>query len=130
MIRAGRIGVKKAKLTKLSASRAHFDDGASLEVDAVVLATGFQPRLEDFLAEPERFLSSGQEGKGAGTQFLLPLTDRRCRSSVDDSLFFVGFDQAVNGGLAMGFWGWSCGFSVAQGLGLVPGEQTFLLDVL
>ena len=41
----------------------------------------------------------------------------RGRSSVDPSLFFVGFDQAVNGGLSMGFWGWSCGFIIAQGLG-------------
>lgn len=130
MIRSGRIGVRRARLASFTAREACFEDGSRLPVDAAVLATGFQPKLEEFLDEPERYLERGQEGKGCGTSYLTPRTDGRGRSSVDNTLFFVGFDQAVNGGLAMGFWGWSCGFSIAQSLGLQSASASFSLEVL
>ena len=61
---------------------------------------------------------------------LTPLTDGHDRSVVDASLYFVGADHAVNGGMAMGMQGWSCGFRIAQHLGLVPAEARFSLESL
>lgn len=129
MIRKGKIAVRKGRLSSFTNISAVFDDGTSLAVDSVVLATGFQPKLEEFLAEPHRFLETGQEGKGCAL-FPTPRTDSRCRSSVDSSLFFVGFDVAVNAGLSMGFWGWNCGFLIARDLGLQPKDSKFSLDML
>lgn len=130
MIKSKRIGVRAARLTGFTESEVQFDVGPPLRPDVVVLATGFQPGLEEIIAEPERFLAPHQEGKGCGTAYATPLTDGRCRSSIDDSLFFVGFDQAVNGGLSMGFWGWSSGFLIAQRLGLQPAGARFSLEML
>jgi indole-3-pyruvate monooxygenase len=76
--------------------------------DAVVLATGFEPRLEEFVA-PE-LLGVGRWGK------LLPITDRRSRSTVHPSAFFPGFDVSVNGGHSLGLWGWECGEKIAAEL--------------
>lgn len=130
MIGDGRIMVRNGKLVRFSEDGACLGDGTAIPADVVVLATGFQPRLEEFFEEPDLFLQANQEGKGTGTSFLTPRTDTRGRSTVDSSLFFVGFDQAVNGGLAMGFWGWSCGFLISQGLGLLPTSATFSLGAL
>jgi len=129
MIASGRVRVCKAKLLGFTDSEACLNDGSKLSADAVILATGFQPKLEEFIEE-RGFLKSNQEGKGCGETFLTPLTDRRGRSVVDSTLFFVGFDQAVNGGLSMGFWGWSTGFLVAQGLGFQPANNNFWLEEL
>ena len=41
---------------------------------------------------------------------LFPKTDRRCRSTVHDDLYFIGFDQALMSGSALGV----CGFEVAE----------------
>lgn len=130
LIRARKIVVRKGHVVRFAGSEVVLSDGSCVAATAVVLATGFQPKLEEFLHEPERFLERNQEGKGCGLGYLTPKTDGRCRSTVDDSIFFVGFDQAVNGGFSMGFWGWSCGFLVAKALGLPLPQASFSLDVL
>lgn len=76
------------------------------------------------------YLAAGQPGKGVSSACLTPLTDGFDRSSVDESLFFVGVDTKVNGGMAMGMQGWSCAFRVAQFVGLVDPSARFTLDVL
>ena len=47
-IRAGRIGVH-GDIARFTDSGVEFDDGTALDVDAVVLATGYRPGLADFL---------------------------------------------------------------------------------
>ena len=73
---------------------------------------------------------AAQAGKGVSRRHLTPLTDGNDRSSVDSALFFVGADHAVNGGMAMGMQGWSCGFRIAQALGYICASTPFSLEVL
>ena len=49
-IKAGRITVHGG-VTRFTGSGVVFDDGTNLDVDAVVLGTGYRPALEDFLPE-------------------------------------------------------------------------------
>jgi cation diffusion facilitator CzcD-associated flavoprotein CzcO len=49
-IRAGRIGVHGA-IARFTETGVVFEDGTSLDVDAVVLATGYTPGLADFLVD-------------------------------------------------------------------------------
>ncbi len=82
--------------------------------DAVVLATGFQPKLEDFV-----------EGKLLGPLRWLArtaLTDYRCRSTVYPSAFFPGFDVTPIGGQSLGRWGWEVGTQIAAELS--PGRRS------
>ncbi|KAL1510315.1 hypothetical protein AB1Y20_006635 [Prymnesium parvum] len=130
LIRAGKIRVHHAPLSRLDATGAVLSDGTRLEVDAIILATGFEPSYEDFFTDPERYLARGQKGKGVSPGCLTPRTDGNDRSSVNKSLYFVGSDHAVNGGMAMGMQGWSCGFRIAQSLGLLPANAKFTLDAL
>ena len=129
LMRSGRIGVVRSRLQSLTVTGALLADGTHLEADAIVLATGFEPRYEE-LVDAESFLARGQPGKGVSPECLTPRTDGHDRSSVDASLFFVGADHAVNGGMAMGMQGWSCGFRIAQALGHLPNTAVFTLDAL
>ncbi len=49
-IRAGRIGVH-GDIDRFTEDGVVFEDGSALDVDAVVLATGYRPALEEFLVE-------------------------------------------------------------------------------
>lgn len=49
-IKAGRITVHGG-VTRLTESGVVFDDGTNLDIDAVVLGTGYRPALEDFLPD-------------------------------------------------------------------------------
>lgn len=85
-----------------------FGDGAE-PFDDVVLATGFEPRVEEFIADTE-LLGSVNWWK------TFPLTDGRSRSRVHPSIFFPGFDLSPNGGQSLGLWGWEAGEQIAQEL--------------
>ena len=79
----------------------------------VLFCTGYEPRLEEFLAEPE-MLAPVRWWRSA------PLTDGRSRSRVYPSAFFPGFDVSVNGGHSLGLWGWEAGESIAAALHASP----------
>ena len=79
--------------------------------DAVVLATGFRHGLEEFLDDHVSLLGPRPPFPGAH-----PITDLRSRSTVWPSLFFVGFDITLMGGLSWGNWGWEVGQKVADEL--------------
>lgn len=80
--------------------------------DDVVLATGFEPRLEDFVADPELL--------GPVLQWeRYPLTDGRCRSRIHPSIF-PGFDRTPLGGHSLGRWGWEVGERIAEALAAAP----------
>jgi indole-3-pyruvate monooxygenase len=112
-IEAGRIEVIDGKRRPIATLT---DDGAQLgeraeRYDAVILGTGFQPGLEELLAEPERLLAVRPE-----TGLLYPITDGRCASSVEPTLFFPGFDLNANGGLSLGRWGFEVADRMADAL--------------
>jgi cation diffusion facilitator CzcD-associated flavoprotein CzcO len=78
--------------------------------DSVVLATGFEPKLEAFIADRE-LLGPVRWARS------LPLTDGCSRSRVHPSAFFPGFDVSINGCLSLGLWGWQTGERIADALG-------------
>jgi len=82
--------------------------GSSAErFDTVLLATGFEPRLGEFIDDHQTLLGTVRWRRN------FPLTDGRCRSRPVSSAFFPGFDQSVNGGLSLGRWGWEVGERIA-----------------
>jgi hypothetical protein len=86
-----------------------FGDGAE-RFDDVVLATGFEAGLEEFIADRE-LLGPVLFWKSH------PLTDGRSRSRIHPSLFFPGFDRTPLGGVSLGRWGWEVGERIAEALG-------------
>lgn len=108
-IRRGRIEVIDGNVRALESFEPNgmrFTDGVE-PFDDVILATGFEPRLEEFVHLPE-LLGSVRWHE------TYPLTDGRSRSRVVSSIFFPGFDPAVNGGLSLGRWGWEAGERIAE----------------
>lgn len=111
MIRKGRIRVvdgNERPIEAFTETGVRFGDGDE-RFDGVVLATGFRPKLEEFLAEPRmlgrvRWMEQG------------PLTNLRSRSTVFPSAFFPGFDVSPIGGLSLGRWGWEAGEEIARAL--------------
>lgn len=84
--------------------------GGTLErFDAVVLATGFEPALDAFLADPELL-------GPVRWHPLLPLTDGNSRSRIHPSIFFPGFDVTPLGGVSLGYWGREVGMRIADEL--------------
>ena len=122
--------------------------------DAVILATGFRPKLLDFLrggvacalvgrgaddtadarggaddtpSHPAALPSKGRVSSNGGVAdhgrrgeaVLAPLVDRRSRSTVLDSIYFVGFDQfrsTLSIGPVLGFRGYDVGAEIASEL--------------
>lgn len=78
--------------------------------DAVILATGFKPGLDEFLRDHQRLVAWNENRCQ-----LLPITDGRCRSTVEPTLFFPGFDFSAIGGFSLGRWGWEIGQKIAAG---------------
>ena len=75
LIREGHIAVHQG-VESFSGNRIRFDDGKEAEFDAVVLATGYRPRVNDFLKDaPSVFdeegtpTSTGQESTAPGLYF-------------------------------------------------------------
>ena len=83
--------------------------GGAEPFDDVILATGFEPRLEEFLDVPE-LLGPVLWWKSH------PLTDGRSRSTVHPSIFFPGFDRTPLGGQSLGRWGFEVGERIAEAL--------------
>jgi indole-3-pyruvate monooxygenase len=85
-----------------------FGDAAE-RFDAVVLATGFEPALDEFIADRELL-------GPVRWHPLLPLTDGRSRSRIHPSIFFPGFDPTPLGGVSLGYWGAEVGERIAEAL--------------
>ena len=77
--------------------------------DAVVFATGFDPALDEFIADGELLGPVRWHSR-------LPLTDSRSRSRVYPSIFFPGFDTTPLGGVSLGYWGHEVGERIAGAL--------------
>jgi len=110
LIRRGSIGIIDGNvrpLQRLTATGLRLGDSEE-QCDAVILATGFKAALA-FLDEPERLLA-WDDDRGQ----LLPITNGRCRSAVEPTLFFPGFDLSAIGGFGLGRWGWEIGQAIAS----------------
>jgi indole-3-pyruvate monooxygenase len=110
-IRSGAIRVIDGNLRPIEAfteEGVRFGGGAE-RFDDVVFATGFEPRLEDFVDVPE-LLGPVLFWKS------YPLTDGRSRSRVVPSAFFPGFDRTPLGGHSLGRWGVEVGERIAEAL--------------
>ncbi len=83
--------------------------GEAERFDAVILATGFEPRVEEFLVDSE-LLGPAFHWK------TYPRTDGRSRSTVYPSIFFPGFDRSPLGGQSLGRWGWEVADRIADAL--------------
>jgi indole-3-pyruvate monooxygenase len=95
-------------IESFTADGVRFGDGDE-RFDDVVLATGYEPRVEEFVAVPE-LLGAVREW----TRF--PITDGRSRSTVVPSIWFPGFDRSPLGGHSLGRWGWEAGEAMAEAL--------------
>ena len=110
-IRSGEIRVidgNRRPIESFAKAGVRFGDGVE-PFDDVILATGFEPRLEEFLADPE-LLGPVLWWKA------YPLTDGRSRSCVYPSIFFPGFDRSPLGGNGLGRWGFEAGERIAEAL--------------
>ena len=90
-----------------------------VEYDAVILATGFRPKLLDFLRGDAASALLGTERDRRGAAEPTPLVDRRSRSTVRDSIYFVGFDQfrsTLSIGPVLGYRGYDVGAEIAAEL--------------
>lgn len=110
-IRAGRIALVDGSKRPLVTLTEH---GAQLgerdePFEAIVLGTGFEPGLDEFLPDADRLLHWNAEMLRR-----MPKTNGRSRSSEEPSLFFPGFDATPNGGLSLGLWGAEVADTIAR----------------
>ena len=110
-IKKGDIRIITGRVERFTEQGVCFSDKTEQAFDAVVLATGFRHGLEEFLDDHASLLGPRPPAPGA-----YPITDLRSRSTVWPSLFFVGFDITLMGGLSWGNWGWEVGQKVAEEL--------------
>ena len=110
-IRRGKIRVidgNRRVLEGFTEKGVRFSDGEEA-FDTVVLGTGFEPGLDDFMEDAERLLYWNEDMARR-----MPLTDGRSRSLEEPSLFFPGFDLSVNGGISLGLWGFEVADVIAN----------------
>ena len=81
--------------------------GAIEPCDDVIFATGFEPALDEFIADAELLGPVRWHPR-------LPLTDGRSRSRIHPSIFFPGFDTTPLGGVSLGYWGREVGERIAE----------------
>lgn len=86
-----------------------------LRYDSVILATGFRHGLIDFLCTQDALLETSSAGAAEG----VPIIDSRSRSTVIDSIYFVGMDQfqsTLSIGPLLGYRGYDVGAAIASEL--------------
>jgi cation diffusion facilitator CzcD-associated flavoprotein CzcO len=112
LIRSGAIHVIDGNLRPIRGfTRDGLRIGDEIEsVDAVILACGYRAAL-DFVEEHDRLLAwDADRGQ------VMPITNGRCRSAIEPTLFFPGFDLTAIGGFSLGRWGWEVGRTIANEL--------------
>lgn len=111
LMRSGQIEVIKDRIDAFTTNGVTMTANGEREFDAIVLATGFASGLDEFVpAELTEVVPSHGN--------LFPKTDGRCRSVVHDDLYFVGFDQALMSGQALGVWGFEVAEKIALEIGV------------
>eukprot|EP01089_Gocevia_fonbrunei_P004227 TRINITY_DN14240_c0_g1_i1.p1 TRINITY_DN14240_c0_g1~~TRINITY_DN14240_c0_g1_i1.p1 ORF type:complete len:479 (-),score=97.33 TRINITY_DN14240_c0_g1_i1:86-1522(-) len=121
-IKSGLIKPLRGKITNFTETSVEItyqEDSANspttkwLDVDTIILGTGFEPNLESLL--DEAFL----EVRNSEPPFkkIPKLSEDRISSSVRPSLVCAGFKSDLNGGFGWGIWGWDIGKTLAIRLG-------------
>ena len=75
-----------------------------LPCDAVVLGTGYRHGLTQLLEATLADTVLTKLTSSSFTQERLPVTDGRCQSVAEPTLYFVGFDTTLAYGLSWGHW--------------------------
>jgi len=116
LMRNGKIEVIKDRVMAFTPGGVQLGASGERDFDAVILATGFTPGLEEFVPGE---LTAIVPTHG----HLFPKTDGRCASTVYDDIYFVGFDQSLMSGLSIGVWGFEVGEKIATKLGTFSAHQ-------
>lgn len=110
LIRQGAIKILNDKLVGMHGDEVNFAKHAPAHFDAVVLATGFGPGINEFIRDTCLFGDVARVGS-------FPVTDGRCKARSASGLYFVGYDLSPWGGMAHGHWGYEVGERIATELG-------------
>lgn len=116
LIRQGAIEVINDRLLRFTSRGVVLAARRERMFDAVILATGFRPGVEEFF-------SSRVTEYEEDCQLDIPKTDRRCRSTDYDNLYFTGFERSLNGGLSWGTWGFEVAEKIATEMGTFQPEM-------
>lgn len=107
-IRKGNIKVIHSSIKELTQTGAIFTNGESHNYDAIILGTGFSPGINTILEKSELYLNIND--------YLLPKTNGKCQSTIDSTLYFVGFEKTVSRASSYGKYGWCAGRKIANQL--------------
>jgi indole-3-pyruvate monooxygenase len=107
-IKNGNIRVISSIIKHLNCASVCFENGEESCYDAIVLATGFRPGIHAILEQADLYLNSDDR--------YLPKTDGKCRSLVDPTLYFVGFEKTLWRASTYGHYGWFTGQRIATQL--------------
>lgn len=111
LMRAGAIEVLNDRIARYAAGAVEFLAHGKRRYDAIIMATGFEPGVGDFITD-ERLIDA-DDARGHA----FPRTDGRCTATRRPGLYFVGFDLSPWGGMAHGHWGYEIGEKIATSLG-------------
>jgi indole-3-pyruvate monooxygenase len=111
-IKNGNIQVIPSQIQMLTETGVRFENGETRDYDAIILATGFRPGIHTLLDRPDLYLNRGDR--------YLPKTDGKCRSLVDPTLYFVGFEKTLWRSSTYGHYGWLTGQRIATQLQKSP----------
>ena len=107
----GGITVIPQGVKRLTKEGVQFDDDSCRSYDTIIAATGYCTGLEELIADRHRFL---EVREGDQSRFgWMPKTDKIGQSTVDKSLYFVGY-QPFSVGLFNGYGGWIAGEQIAH----------------
>ncbi|MFB2895212.1 flavin-containing monooxygenase [Aerosakkonemataceae cyanobacterium BLCC-F50] len=111
-IKNGNIRVIPSSIKMLNYRSAGFENGETNCYDAIILATGFRPSIHTILEQADLYLNPDDR--------YLPKTDGKCRSLVDPTLYFVGFEKTLWRSSTYGYYGWLTGKRIATQLANQP----------
>jgi indole-3-pyruvate monooxygenase len=111
-IKNGNIRVIPSSIKMLNYRSAGFENGETNCYDAIILATGFRPSIHTILDQADLYLNPDDR--------YLPKTDGKCRSLIDPTLYFVGFEKTLWRSSTYGHYGWLTGKRIAAQLGNQP----------
>ena len=95
-------------------------DSQKMKFDGIILCTGFQHGIGEFLEDSESYLSSHRYAHLPPERTMLPLTDGRCTSTVKKNLYFPGFDYGINQRVDFALYSWNIGEKI---LSQILGEK-------
>ena len=96
-MRGGKLKVINDTISSFTPEGVDLTQPGKRDFETVILCTGFKPRLEEFRPSEVEALEMKRH---LGYHF--PTTDDCCRTVDHEDLYFIGFDQALTSGRALG----------------------------